>query len=168
MIRNPLSVLGNVDIAELCDAIGVLAEHGVRTGDRRTGEEYHRLALALACQGLALRGDWRTVDRYCAELDRVDQGESPDAHYFRSLFELAHGVVTERDLQRTVKLRKNEALLAKSTLCPDGRHLDALVVALLARRRGVEMAHRYRALCDPWSDVFFERSLLREAFVGVG
>jgi hypothetical protein len=156
IFRNPLSVLGDVDLAELCDAIGALADRGVRGAG-----EYHRRALAVACQGLALRGDWRTVDRYCAALDHADEGESPDAHYFRLLFELLHGVVTERDLRSTVRLRKDEDQVPKSTACPDGRHLDALVVALLQRCRGAESAQQYLGVCEPWSDVFFERSRLR-------
>lgn len=163
-LRNPLSVTEDLPIAGLCDAIGELAGKALRTGDRRSAAEYHRLALALACQGLALRGDWPTIDRFCAELDRHDGGESPDATYFRLLSQLLHGSATTDGLRHAVTVRRREDTLAKSTLCPSGRHLDAIIAAFMSHWKTEETANQYRVICEPWTDVFFDRSHLRGHF----
>jgi len=103
-------------------------------------------------------GDWDAVHRFCDELDPVD------AHYFRTLGELTGGVVTRRDLLRSMELRNDDQLVSNSAVEPSGAHLDALIGALLGRLRSEEEAERYRALCPPWTDAFFERSVPR----GVG
>lgn len=52
-------------------------------------------------------------------------------------------------------------------LDPFGRHLDAIIIALLERVRGAPDAERYRELCDPWSDAFFDKSRLRASHWGL-
>jgi hypothetical protein len=101
------------------------------------------------------------VDSLCAELDGLDHGGSPDAHYFRLVAELLTGVPTGRDLLSTTRLRRAEDVVGTSAVDPSGRHLDALIAALLDRLRGPAEGTRYRALCTPWTDLFFDRSELR-------
>jgi glycosyltransferase involved in cell wall biosynthesis len=161
LVRDGLPVLDRAQILDLCAALRGLVGRDPATGDRRDARQYLRLTLYLACQGLAAMGDWSTVHRYCDELDRIDQCESPDAHYLRSVAELLNGVVTERDLLRTMRIRRADELVSTSAVDTSGRHLDALIVALLARLRSPSDADRYRELCTPWTDVFFERSRLR-------
>ena len=123
--------------------------------DRRGATEYYHLALGAACQRLVTLGDWRTVHQYCDDLPTVD------AHYFRTMFELLSGSLTNRDLMRTITLRGDEQLILASAIDGSGRHIDALIVALLERFRDDVEAQQYLDLCTPWSDVFFDRSRLR-------
>jgi hypothetical protein len=161
IVRDGLPTLDRAQLVDACTALRDLVERDPATGDRRDAREYYRLALCEAGQGLAVLGDWRTVQRYCDELDRIDQRDSPDAHYLRSIEQLLHGVVTGRDLVRTMKLRRDDDLVSASAIDGSGRHLDALIVALLARLRGARDAEGYRELCTPWTDVFFDHSRLR-------
>jgi hypothetical protein len=151
-----------VQLLDLCATLRDLVERNPPTGDRLDARQYYRRAMCVASQGFAAVGDWSTVHRYCDELDRIDQCDSPDAHYLRSVAELFHGVVRDRDLLRTMKLRRDDDLVSASAIETSGRHLDAVIVAQLARLRGASAADRYRQLCDPWTDAFFERSTLRE------
>jgi hypothetical protein len=161
IVRDGLPTLDRAQLIDACTTVRNLVERQPATGDRRSAREYYRLTLSEACQGLAVLGDWRTVHRYCDELDHIDQRDSPDAHYLRSVAQLLNGVVTGRDLVRTMRLRRDDELVSTSAIDASGRHLDALIVALLARLRGAPDAERYRELCTPWTDVFFDRSRLR-------
>ncbi|SDY36904.1 Glycosyl transferase family 2 [Amycolatopsis xylanica] len=152
-LRDGLPVFDRDQIVSLCETLRDLPSDSRRTGELLSTAELYRLALGTACQGLAALRDWRTLDRYCAELDRLG---SPDGTYFRLMAELHNGVLTTRDLLGAVRLRGDEKLVATSAVDPAGRHLDALIVALLARLRGEPEAERYRALCEPWTDVFFD------------
>lgn len=154
-IRDGLPVLDHERILELCTALKNVASNPPRTGDRRDAGTYLHLALASACQRLVTMGDWPTVHQYCDELPTVD------AHYFRTMFELLSGALTSRDLMRTISLRGDEQLIHASAIDPSGRHVDALIVALLERFRDEVEAKQYLDLCHPWSDVFFDRSRLR-------
>jgi glycosyltransferase involved in cell wall biosynthesis len=160
-IRDGLPVLDGKQVVNLCTSLKNLMDREIATGDRRSARAYYRHALCLACQSLAYERDWYTVDYYCAQMDQIDQCASPDAHYFRSLFELLNGVVTDRDLRRTIERRRDDKGLSNSTLCPRGRHLDAIIAALLELRRSKVEADRYLEFCDPWNDIFFQHSRLR-------
>ncbi|MCE7001760.1 glycosyltransferase [Kibdelosporangium philippinense] len=161
-IRDALLMLDRDQIVALCSALEQLLDSVVPTGDVLGPRHYYGLGLSFACQGLVMHGDWQTVHRYCDRLDALGARENPDAHYFRTMSEMLHGVVTERDLLRTVKLRRDEELVATgSAIDPSGRHLDALIAALVAIFRGEEEAATYRTMCAPWNDVFFQASVLR-------
>ncbi|WP_158263144.1 glycosyltransferase family 2 protein [Amycolatopsis sp. CA-128772] len=161
MVRDGLTVLDRAHILDLCETLKELAERNPGTGDRLNARQYYRRALCIACQGLAVMGDWATVRGYADELDRVDKGDSPDAHYFRSVAGLADGGLTGSALLRTVRLRRDEVLIANSAVDGSGRHLDALIAALLERFKSASEAERYREMCAPWTDEIFERSRLR-------
>ena len=167
-LRDGLPVLDRAELLTLCAALGDLAEREPETGDRVGARHYYRRALCHACHGLAAMGDWSTVRSLCAELDRVDHGDSPDAHYFRLVAELLVGVPTGRDLLLTSRIRRAGDLAATSAVDPEGRHLDALIAALLDRLKGPAEADRYRELCTPWTDLFFDRSALRAQFTPSG
>ncbi|SFB22250.1 Glycosyltransferase involved in cell wall bisynthesis [Amycolatopsis marina] len=160
-VRDGLSTLDHAQLIDLCTALKDLSEQSPTTGDRLSARHYYRRALCIACQGLGTMGDWSTVHRFCEELDRIDQGNSPDAHYFRSVAELFNGVVTDSGLLRTIALRREDELLSASTIDPAGRHLDALIVAILRKIKSRSDAESYRALCEPWTDAFFQSSNLR-------
>ncbi|MEV4759357.1 glycosyltransferase [Micromonospora sp. NPDC049559] len=160
-LRDPLPTLDGARIGELCAALGELARTRTATGDRYDARAYYRRALSLSCQRLVALGRPRAVDHHCAELDALDGGDNPDAHYFRSLLALLAGAGTAADLVRSVRLRRDDALVASSAISPTGRHLDALIVTQLATFHSDAEAARYRELCEPWDDVFFERSVLR-------
>jgi glycosyltransferase involved in cell wall biosynthesis len=161
-VRDGLPTFDRTQLVELCGKLRGLVDKDTATGDRRKAYEYYRLALCEACQGLAVIGDWHTVLRYCDELDRIDQRDSPDAHYLRSIAKLVGGMATDRDLLRTMGLRRDDEVVATSAIDGSGRHLDALIVALLAQCRSKADADRYRELCSSWTDVFFEHSHLRQ------
>jgi hypothetical protein len=154
-IRDGLPVLEHERILELCAALKNVASDPPETGDRRSAGEYYQIALGAASQRLVTLGDWRTVHQYCDDLPTVD------AHYFRTMFELLSGSLTSRDLMRTIALRGDEQLMLASAIDLTGRHVDALIVALLERFRDKAEAEQYLDLCHPWSDVFFDRSRLR-------
>jgi hypothetical protein len=154
-IRDGLPVLTHDRVLDLCAALKNVAGNPPMTGDRRGAVEYYQLALGAACQRLVTMGDWRTVHQYCDDLPTVD------AHYFRTMFELLSGSLTNRDLMRTISLRGDEQLMRASAIDGSGRHVDALIVALLERFRDEVEAKQYLDLCTPWTDVFFDRSRLR-------
>ncbi|MFB9904371.1 glycosyltransferase family 2 protein [Allokutzneria oryzae] len=158
LVKDGLPTLTRAQLIDVCTELRVLAERDTPTGDRRTAGEYYRLALCEACQGLAVAGDWHTVHRYSEEMDE------PDAHYYRSMAALLTGVSDEGDLLEAIRLRREEKWVSTSALDRSGRHLDALIIALLARFRGGSTAEGYRELCQPWTDVFFEDSWVRTYF----
>ncbi|WP_158632602.1 glycosyltransferase [Amycolatopsis sp. WAC 01416] len=160
-VRDALPFLSPDELMRHCETLRRMASQEVRTGDHVLPSEYLRRALAFACQSLTVRGEWRVVERYCAEIDELDSCSSPDAQYFRAMIEGLGEVVTDRTLKETISVRKNEALLGKSTLCPAGRHLDAAIAALVERRFGLERAEEYRAMCLTWDDMIFDQSKLR-------
>ncbi|WP_210408068.1 glycosyltransferase [Allokutzneria sp. NRRL B-24872] len=155
LVKDGLPTLTRAHLIEICTELRVLAERDARTGDRRTAGEYYQLTLSEACQGLAIAGDWPTVLRYSEEM------REPDAHYYRSMAALLTGVPEEHDLLATIGLRRAQERVSTSALDSSGRHLDALIIALLARFRGASTAEGYHELCHPWTDVFFEDSRLR-------
>lgn len=154
-IRDGLPVLDHAQLVDMCATLQRLADKPVETGDRRSAREYYHLALGSACQRLAAMGDWRTVEQYCVDLP------GPDAHYFRTLFELLGGAVTNRDLLQLIGLRGDDEFVSSSVIDSSGRHLDAVLIALLERLRDAAEATQYHELCHPWSDAFFDRSRLR-------
>ncbi len=156
-IRDGFLALPPERIVDLCETLRDLTGYGV--GDRQSAAEYYRYALSLACQGFATLGNWPLVYRFGAELDRLEPRGHPDALYFRLVFELLNGVVAKQDLLQAVRIRKDEDLVSVSGVDRAGRHLDALIAALLDRVRGG--ADQYREMCEPWTDAFFDRSQLR-------
>jgi hypothetical protein len=161
-IRDGLPVLGHDRILDLCTELYELADSTEDSADLLTAREYHRRALAVACPLMIAMGDRRALDRLCGHWDNQEPG-SPDAHYFRTVRELLTGVVTDQDLLRTITVRGDGDLVATSAVDPTGNQLDALIIALLERRRGGAEAARYLELCTPWTDAFFENSVLRQA-----
>jgi hypothetical protein len=161
-IRDGLPALNRTQLIDACTTLRTLAERDVATGDRRTSRQYYRMALGEACQGLAAMGEWTAMLRYCDELDRLDQRDSPDTCYLRTVAELLHGVVTDRDLLRVIRIRRDATAMSASAIDTSGRHLDAVITALLSRVRNAADADRYLALCAPWTDTFFESSRLRD------
>jgi hypothetical protein len=154
-IRDGLPVLDHAQLVDACAVMRSLTNEPTKTGDRRSSSEYHRLALGTACQCFAAMGDWASVHRYCDELPSVD------AHYFRTIPELLGGAVTERDLLQAIRLRGNDELVSNSVIDSTGRHLDAIIIALLEKVRGDTAAKQYQELCHPWNDVFFDHSRMR-------
>ncbi|HVJ28159.1 MAG TPA: glycosyltransferase [Vicinamibacterales bacterium] len=157
IVRDGFVTLGREHIVEACTRLRELASAGVHTADLLSARDYRALTLPVACQALIALGDLRTVYRYCDELDEM-KADNPDAHYLRSMADLSTGAVTAQHLLRTVRLRKDDVLMGRSTLDPAGGHLDALIVVLLRRFRGKSDAERYLGLCEPWTDMFFDRS----------
>ncbi|MGF7239447.1 MAG: glycosyltransferase [Frankia sp.] len=162
IVRDGLPTLNRTQLIDACTILRDFAERNAPTGDRRGAVEYYRLTLSEACQGLGVLGDWDTVYRYCDELDRIEQRDGVDAHYYRCVGEILGGVPSERDLLRTIRLRRDGEAVSASAINSSGRHLDALITDLLARFRGARAAEDYRALCEPWTDVFFKGSVLRQ------
>jgi hypothetical protein len=156
-IRDGLPVHSHARLVDMCETVRGLANGRTAAGDPRSAREYCRLALGSACQALAAMGDWPAVHRYCADLPLVD------AFYFRAMPDVLGGAVTKRDFLQAVKLRSDDDRVPESVLDSSGRHLDAMIIALLERVRGEADAERYRALCDPWSDAFFDNSRLRSS-----
>lgn len=164
-IRDSLVVLGGEQIVSLCDRLAHLADQKTHRGfaDRTDVGTYHRQAIGVACYALVAKGEWRSVERICADIDRLDGGESADATFFRSMAAILTESVSDRDLRRMIAVRNDEECLAKSSICTHGRHLDAALAILLERRRGKSDADRYRELCPAWTDAFFQDSRLRTA-----
>jgi glycosyltransferase involved in cell wall biosynthesis len=155
LVRDGLPTLSRTQLIDACTSLRVLAVRDAPTGDRRTAHQYHHLTMCEACQGLAVIGDWDTIHRYIEELS------CPDAHYYRTMAALVTGAPDERDLLETIRLRRDEKWVSTSDLDASGRHLDALIIALLARFRGPTAAERYYELCASWTDVFFADSKMR-------
>jgi glycosyltransferase involved in cell wall biosynthesis len=154
-IRDGLPTLDHSQLVEMCEAMKRLADNPIETGDRRSGREYYRLALGSACQGLVAMGDWPSVHQYCLDLPDVD------AHYFRTVTALLGDVATKRDLVTAIELRGDDDLVSESVLDSSGRHMDAVIGALLDRVHDTTKAEQYRDMCAPWTDTFFDRSQLR-------
>jgi Glycosyl transferase family 2 len=166
-VRDGLPVLEPAEILRLCSALRDLVDRAPTTGDLVSARGYYCLAAGLACQVFAAQNDWTTVLKYCDEVDELTPGGNADAHYFRTVRELVNGVVVKDDLLRTIRLRGDGRAVGSSALDPSGRHLDALLVALIERVRGAGEAVEYLKLCTPWTDTFFDNSVLR-ATAGAG
>jgi hypothetical protein len=160
-IRDAGLEITSAQILDLCTTLQGMVGRDISTGDRQSARDYYRIAFGFACYALVAKRDWRAVNRLCDALDSVEQCENPDAHYFRSMSQLNGGIVTNRDLLRTIRMRNDEELVSTSTIDKAGRHLDALIVVLLEKCRGTADALRYLELCAPWTDGFFEGSVLR-------
>jgi Glycosyl transferase family 2 len=162
-IRDSLAVLDGGQIVSLCDRLAHLAGQKALPGsaDRADAGTYYRRALGVACYALTAQGEWYSVERLCAEIDRLDGGGSIDSAFFRSMVAILAECASDRDLRRVIEIRDDEERLAKSTICTRGRHLDAVLTVLLERRRGRSDADRYRELCPAWTDPFFQDSRLR-------
>lgn len=160
-IRDAGMEITNTQITELCATLHGLLGVDAGSGDTQSALDYFRIAVGFACKALVVMGDEDSVHRLCEALDAVADGD-PDAHYFRSMLGFLQGVVTSQDLVRSIRIRNDDALVATSALDPSGRHLDALIGLQLERCRSGSEADRYRELCAPWTDGFFERSLLRQ------
>jgi glycosyltransferase involved in cell wall biosynthesis len=164
-IRDSLVVLDGAQIVSLCDGLARLAGQQALPGsaDRTDAVAYHRRAIGVACYALIAKGEWYSVERICADIDRLDGGNSADAAFFRSMAAILTEGVSDRDLRRVIAVRNDEERLAKSAICTRGRHLDAVLSILLERQRGKSDADRYRELCVAWTDAFFQDSRLRTA-----
>ncbi|WP_163510535.1 glycosyltransferase [Fodinicola acaciae] len=160
-VRDGLRTYDRDQLVDLCAASRDLAKRSPVTGDRLDAVDYYRRTLFQACQAFAMMQDWNQVLRSCAELDRVHDGDSPDAHYLRMVTVLFNDAAAAADLVKTIQLRRASDNLATSVIDPTGRHLDAVIVALLARLRTEDEADQYRRLSKPWTDLFFENSHLR-------
>jgi glycosyltransferase involved in cell wall biosynthesis len=160
-IRDAGLEITSAEIVELCTALHDMVGGDTGTGDRQCALDYYRIAFGFACQALVAMNDWNVVNHLCDQLDAVERHHNPDAHYFRSMSWVNEGIVTNRDLLGTIRIRNDEDLVATSTIDRAGRHLDALIGLLLARCRSAAEARRYLDLCAPWTDGFFEGSALR-------
>lgn len=153
-VRDAGMEITSAEIMVLCAILhGLLGRDGAL--------DYYRTAVGFACKALIALGEWDSVRQLCDALDEVATGD-PDAHYFRSMYGLQAGDMTKRDLVRSIEIRNDDALVATSALDRSGRHLDALIGLQLELFRSTAEAERYRELCVPWTDGFFERSRLRE------
>lgn len=129
--------------------------------DPHSAEEYVERAKVCACDRLSSLGAWSDTMALCTELDAGPLGVHPDAEYFRHVMELNDGVSDPSLLLRLVKLRRNTEFVARSSLDPTGRPLDALIAAHLFRLRGADDANAFLATCEPWTDQFFDQSRWR-------
>ncbi|MEV6632526.1 glycosyltransferase [Actinoplanes sp. NPDC051470] len=154
-VRDGLAVHDHSELLSLCERLKELAGRPTDTGDRRSAHDYYRLALGSACQRLSAMGDWLTVYRNCEDLPGAD------AFYFRTIRELLGGMVTGAGLIEAIRRRSDEELTTESVVDPSGRHLDAVIVALLEQLNQGTKSKEYRELCAPWTDSFFEESRLR-------
>jgi hypothetical protein len=147
-VRDGASLLAPNEIEALCRRSARLAD----------GSTYHRDTLVSACYAFTALGRWPTVSTWCAELDRLAGGRSPDAQYFRAVMAALSGQDVPAQLQRTAALREDEAVTGASGICRSGDHLDAAAALLIERVHGAEVAAEYRELVEPWTDMFFSDS----------
>jgi hypothetical protein len=84
-----------------------------------------------------------------------------DATYLGTMVRVVTGEASDHLLREVIKARQDAAAVPRSTLCPDGRHLDALIAFLLAARGDRDRAARYRRATPPWTDSFFLASMMR-------
>jgi glycosyltransferase involved in cell wall biosynthesis len=126
----------------------------------RTGR-YYRQGLVYACQRLAMLGEWQRLRRNCDALDAFEGSVGPDSHYYRMSLSLIEDAIGRGDLLHTIKLRRDEEWVARGGLDGTGRQTDALIAAMLTKLGEHEKAERYREASEPWSDAFFDRSVLR-------
>lgn len=159
-LRDALPTLHFADVMALVDAFdGAQRRY---PGDRQAPEFYRALALARACARLAQLGEWTTALGLCFDLDRLTSGQHADAAYFRGLHELRKVRRPDPEtLVALVRLRQDPAAVAASGLDQQGRQLDALIAAYLFQLKGRDAANRYLAMCEPWTDAFFDMSTLR-------
>ncbi len=159
-VRDAGLEISRAEILDLCAISHRLVGADGRTGDAQNALDYYRIAVGSACKALLALGDWQSVRRLCDNVDAL-ANDDPDAHYFRAMGGVHDGVVTHQDLLHSIRIRNDDALVATSTLDRAGRHLDALIALQLDMCRSAAEARRYRELCAPWTDGFFERSLPR-------
>jgi Glycosyl transferase family 2 len=127
------------------------------TANGRSAEWYKTRSLPLATE-VALRH--RRVDVAEALVERMlREGSAPaDGEYYRAGLKLLQGLAGGSDLSHLMKFRYENPTTGSASLSVDGRHLDAMIVALLAAVRGPEAALPYWRECDPWTDGFVDNS----------
>ncbi|MEV0072246.1 glycosyltransferase [Amycolatopsis sp. NPDC050768] len=160
-IRDGLPLHSPEFLLQACNKLVEMADHKSSGGDRTNAGEYLRRALPLASQNLGFHGWWSEVERNCVVLDELDGECSPDAQYLRRISDLWLGGLPDSSLSELIRIRKDDRIVAKSTLCPQGRHLDAVIAAGIEARYGGDEADRYRDMCAPWDDMFFVSSRIR-------
>lgn len=158
-LRDGMWQMSSADIVDICSQLEQADQRGA--GDPYSPDSYRRSTLVLACTRLAHLGDWHHTLAYCVDLDRLCPQGSPDAVYFRGLHELLDGPgASTRGLRTAIRTRSDARAMADSRLEPDGRALDALIGAYLHDLKGPETADTYLAMCEPWTDPFFDASRL--------
>ena len=164
-LRDGLWELSAPEVVDLCERLAGAGHPG--PGDRHPARTYRRDALAHATTRLAELGEWHQALAYCTDLDRLSPPSSPDAVYIRGLHALLNGPgATQQGLLGAVRTRRSATALAASGIDGHGRRLDALIGAYLHDLKGRESANAYLAMCEPWTDPFFEASRLRRTRSG--
>ena len=143
---------------ELLDRLVMAASHEIGySANGCSAEWYMTRSLPLAAN-VALRN--HRVDEAESFADRMlQEGSAPgDGEYYRAGLRLLRGQATRSDLSRLMRFRHEHPTTGSASLSADGRHVDAMIVALLAAVRGSEAALSYWQECDPWTDGFVDRS----------
>lgn len=121
-----------------------------------TAQNYVAGAYVVTCE-IAIRSeDFELVDSLCDEMTQLLFVD--DASYFRSQSRLLTGTLTQVDLVKLARLRRDSATGHDSAISPDGRHVDAMIVAALHELSGAERALEYWQTCEPWTDGLVENS----------
>lgn len=155
--------LPRLTVAEIMDGVSQVAKSDdPAPGDWYTPQSYSEHAYVDACVRLCELRAWTEALSLCSELETLAGGSHPDAAYFRGLQELVVEGELSRDTNLSiVRMRRNESRLEQSCLAPEGRTLDAILAAQLLRTKGREAANRYLDLSLPWTDAFFDESVMR-------
>ncbi len=131
--------------------------------DLYSARHYQYAASVDAITRLVVLGEWDRATDATDALAGRGAAAAVDARYFRSLI----AVLTESDvrtaLRETALMRRRGVGIDESMIASDGRHLDAVIAALLELTGQHERGRSYREECERWTDAFFERSRLRTA-----
>lgn len=91
-------------------------------------------------------------------VDELLEGHySGDGEYYRAGIHRLTSRSTRDDLSRLMRFRREHATMV-SMMSTDGRHVDAMIAALLGELVGRDAAESYLAECESWTDSFFAAS----------
>jgi glycosyltransferase involved in cell wall biosynthesis len=151
--------LGHADERDLAGLVQALRAAVDDPADPYPAQDYIRRGLVEAITHLIITG----APEGALGLIRTLAGDGPDvdAVYLRAMVRIVTGAVDDNLLREVIRTRQDAVGVARSTLSPDGRHLDALIAFLLAARGDGERAARYRQATPAWTDAFFLGSAMR-------
>ncbi|MET8154246.1 glycosyltransferase [Actinoplanes sp. NPDC049668] len=126
--------------------------------DPYPAEDYVRRGLIEAITHLIVIGAPTTALDLTGGL-----AEDTDAAYLRAMARIVKGEASHDVLRDVIIARRLGTGTTTSSICPDGRHLDAVIAFLIGVRGDEDRAARYRQASPAWTDPFFLNSMMRTA-----
>jgi hypothetical protein len=144
----------------LVDQVRRLVEHArLDEDDPLDLDVYRRLALVAVCTRCLCDGDAARAALLTDMLAKVEGPHGHDHRYFAWVATLLSGDLP--DVDDILEFREEHPEFPGSYLSTQGAHVDAVILSCLRRLDVPDLEEEYRTACTPWTDAFFDDSVLR-------